>query len=183
MKGGATMKQKNTVYLMTNVSLLTALLCVISPITVPIGAVPLSLSTFMIYLFAYVAKTKVAIFAVLLYVLIGAVGLPVFSGYTGGVEKLVGPTGGFIIGYIFLVIFVCLFVNRFDEKRVFHFVGMVIGTAVLYSLGVGWYCFQTKQSVWSAVIACVLPFLLGDAVKIGLSLYVGPILKNRIDKK
>ncbi len=177
------MKQKNTVYLMTNISLLTALLCVISPITFPIGAVPLSLSTFMIYLFAYVAKPKVAILSVLLYVLIGAVGLPVFSGYIGGVEKLVGPTGGFIVGYIFLVTVACVFVKSFDEKRAFHFVGMVIGTAVLYALGVGWFCYHTKQSVWTGVTACVLPFLLGDAIKIALSLYIGPILKKRIDKK
>ena len=110
------MQTVNTRFL-TSTALLTALLCILGPVSVPIGPVPVSLTNLVIYLMVYLLDTKRAAAAYLLYMLLGLAGLPVFSGFTGGVGKLLGPTGGYIIGFLPMTVLIALLVERHHENR------------------------------------------------------------------
>ena len=101
--------KKLTTYQMAVTALMAAALCVLGPLSVPIGAIPISLSNFVICLTAWLLGPKFGTLSVAVYLLIGLVGVPVFSGYGAGVAKLAGPTGGYLVGYLLLVLAVpCL---------------------------------------------------------------------------
>ena len=140
----------------------TALICVLAPIAVPIGPVPISLSTFAIMLSA-------ALLGV--YLLIGAVGVPVFAGYSAGLARLAGPTGGYLVGYLALAAIEGAIYFRFGKKRKgaakygVLLGGMVLGTVVLYVIGTAWFCVLMHTGLVEALGMCVIPFLPGDAMK------------------
>ena len=94
-----TLRTTNT-YAMAVTALMTAVTCILAPLSIPIGPVPISLTNFAIYLSLYLLDWKKGTVSYILYLLLGLVGLPVFSGFTGGIGKLAGPTGGYIIGFI-----------------------------------------------------------------------------------
>lgn len=164
-------------------ALFAAVICVVSPFVIPIGPIPLSLATFAIYIAASSLNWKAGTVAVVLYLLIGLVGLPVFSGFTGGVQKLVGPTGGFLIGYIPCALIIGLIIDRFERKIWLYPVSMVLGTAVLYACGTIWFMVSLKYTLAAALMACVVPFLIGDAAKIILASVIAPILRNVLKKQ
>ncbi len=176
------MKHNTPVYTMAAVAVMAAVLAVVSPFALPIGPVPLSLATLVVYLTAYVLSWKRGTAAVLVYILLGAVGMPVFSGFAGGLGKLMGPTGGYILGYLPMVLISGLFVDRFPRKRLVQLAGMMLATAVLYALGTAWFCFAMDSALAPALTACVIPFLPGDLVKILISLAVGPMLRERLEQ-
>ncbi len=91
-------------YTMTSTALMTAVTCILGPLAIPIGPVPVSLTPLAVFLSVYILGTKRGTIAYLLYLLIGAVGVPVFSGFTGGLGKLAGPTGGYLIGFILMAL-------------------------------------------------------------------------------
>lgn len=160
------------------VSLLAAILCVLSPISIPIGPVPISLGSFAVYLAASTVNRRVGTLAVLLYILLGMVGLPVFTGWTGGLAKLAGPTGGYIVGYLFLAYFAGLLIDKLEQHRWIFPLALLLGTVLLYAFGTAWYCIQSGTGVLSALSVTVLPFLPGDAFKIVLAnLVVIPVRK------
>lgn len=175
-------RRNKTVYYLTMTAAAAAALCVISPWAIPLGPVPVSLCTMLIYLSAWLFSPGQATAAVAVYVLIGAAGLPVFSGFTGGFGSLAGPTGGYIVGYLPLVAICAGFVRRFPGRRWMQLLGMVLGTAVLYAMGTGWFCIQTQVGVLGGLTACVLPFLPGDAVKTAAALLLGPVMRNRLER-
>ena len=165
-------------------ALLAAVICAVSPWTIPLGPIPLSLASLGVYLAACVLDCKHGVAAVVAYVAIGGVGLPVFSGARGGFGALVGPTGGYIIGYIVLALAEGLIIDLFaKEKRIWLFpVAMVAGTALLYALGTGWYMAQTGVELLPALAVCVLPFLAGDAFKIVAATAVGFPVRRALRK-
>jgi biotin transport system substrate-specific component len=130
-----------------------------------------------------VLNWKYGTLAVLLYILIGLVGLPVFSGFEGGAQKLVGPTGGFLIGYIPCALIIGLLVDKLEKKIWIYPVVMVLGTAVLYAFGTAWFMISLKYTLAAALMACVVPFLIFDAVKIVLASVVSPILRKTLKKQ
>ena len=93
-----TASTKNTTYTLVAIALMTAVICVLAPLSLPIGPVPISMATLVLFLSIYVLGWKKATISVCLYILLGLVGVPVFSGFTGGVSKLAGATGGYIVG-------------------------------------------------------------------------------------
>ena len=97
---------------LTEIAVITALLCVLGPLTIPIGPVPISLAPLAILLGVYILGMKRGTIACMMYLLIGAIGLPVFSGFSGGLGKLAGPTGGYLLGYIFLALIAGFFIDR-----------------------------------------------------------------------
>ena len=101
----------------TAISLMAALMCILAPFSLPIGPIPLSLSTFAVYLAAGLLGKKRGTMAVLIYILLGAIGLPVFSGFSGGIQKLFGVTGGYIIGYLPCVYISGYFITELEEKK------------------------------------------------------------------
>lgn len=150
---------------LTRVALLAAALCVMAPFSLPVGPVPLTLATLGVYLAAALLGPAEGTAAVALYVLLGALGVPVFSGFTGGVQRLAGVTGGYIVGYILCAAVVGLLWRRLDKAWRLA-LALVCGTAVLYAFGTAWYVAQTGTPLWSALLLCVAPFLPGDAAKI-----------------
>ncbi len=173
------MKIKNMVF----TALIAAVLCAVSPFTIPVGPIPLSLTTLVIYLAALTLNWKYGTLAVVIYLLIGIVGLPVFSGFHGGAQWLVGPTGGFLIGYIPCALIVGLIINIHENKKWLYPVSMVLGTAVLYTCGTVWIMMSLKYTLAAALMACVVPFLIGDAVKIVLASVIAPILRKALKKQ
>jgi biotin transport system substrate-specific component len=106
-------------------------------------------------------------------------GLPVFSGFGAGLAKLVGPTGGYLIGYLPLAMLTGLFADR----RGFGFwkypVGMIAGTVVLYALGTAWFMVSLGRGFAESLAICVTPFLIGDAAKIVAASLLSPVLRTR----
>lgn len=176
------MRRDRTIYGLTMTAAFAAAMALLAPWTVPLGPVPLSVCTLMIYLSAWLLTPGRAVTAVAVYVLLGAAGLPVFSGFLGGAGRLVGPTGGYILGYLPLSAICALFIDRFAARRWLCLVGMVLGTAVLYAAGTAWFCIQTGSAVAAAFVVCVLPFVPGDIVKIGVALLLGPVLRQRLER-
>lgn len=166
---------------MTLTALLTALCCLLGPVTLPLGPIPLSLTTALLMLMGLLLGARRAALCCGLYLLIGLAGLPVFSGFTGGLGALAGPTGGFLLGYLPLTALSGLVCARTD-RRVLQGLGLLGGTVLLYLLGTAWYYHQAGVSVLAGLTVCVLPFLPGDAIKMVAVLTGGNALKSRLKK-
>ena len=167
---------------MTLIAVMAALICIAGPLVIPAGPIPLSLATFAVYLAGAVLGKKRGTLAVALYLLIGIIGVPVFSGFSGGFQKLAGVTGGYLAGYL-----PCAFLSGLgaegSEKRRRKWIlpaMMTAGTAVLYALGTAWFMIHTGNAVSAALSLCVIPFLPGDAVKIAAAALLAPTLRRSI---
>ena len=175
-------------------ALFAALLCVLSPFSVPIGDVPITLATLGVYICAMLQTPAMSAVSIALYLTIGLVGVPVFSGFTGGAAKLVGPTGGYLVGYLPMaaVISVIITLWRRHERRrgrapmpidiAARCGAALAGTAVLYTFGTAWFIIQTKTTVAAALPMCVLPFLPGDTAKIVVAALVSRALAPIVDR-
>ena len=175
---------KNVKWL-TGTALMTAVLCVLGPLSLPIGPVPVSLTSFVIYLFLYILETKQAMAAFGIYLLLGFAGLPVFSGFTGGAAKLLGPTGGYLIGFFPLILLGGTALRRIRDNRVrysriMEIVSLEAATWILYMMGTAWLAISAHMSFGAALAAGVIPFILIDLVKIVISAVIGPVLSARI---
>ena len=150
-----------------------ALIAVCSWIAVP-TAIPFTLQTFAVCLVTALFGLKMGLGTVALYLLLGAAGLPVFSGFKGGIGALLGTTGGYLAGFLFTALAVGLAVDRFGRSLPVLIVSMVLGILLCYTFGTAWFVFvYTRESaaigVGTALGWCVLPYLLPDAVKIALA--------------
>lgn len=166
----------------TLTGLMAALICIAGPLVLPLffSPVPLSLATLAIYFASYVLGAKRGTVSVLIYLLIGLVGIPVFSGFTGGPAKLFGPTGGYLIGYLLLAAVCGYFVQRFSDRNWICFLGMAAGTMAFYLLGTIWLGYQGNLTFSAALAAGVLPFIPGDLVKIIVAIIAGSQVKKRL---
>jgi len=163
-------------------AILAAAMCIIAPVSFHIGAIPVSLATFAVYIIACISKPKNAFACIIIYILLGAVGLPVFSGFIGGIQQIAGITGGYIIGYLPCALIISFTVNKHPKSKVAYPLAMVSGTAVCYLCGTAWYIYQSGADFLQAVSICVLPFLLGDAVKITAASILAYTVKPRLKK-
>lgn len=176
------MKQLSTVRNTAFVALLAAILCVLAPLSLPAGAIPVSLASFAIFIIAGCVKTKYSVIAVIVYILLGAFGLPVFSAFTGGFHRIAGITGGYIIGYIPCALIIGLLVNKYENKKFIYPLSMIAGTFACYFTGTIWYMLQTKAEIAAALLTCVVPFLLGDVLKITTASILSIPLRRRLKK-
>lgn len=176
--------RKTRINSMAIVSLITAIMCVLGPFTImlPISPVPFSIVSFMMYLSAYILGMKKSVISCILYIFIGAIGLPVFSSFTGGIGKILGPTGGYIVGYIFMTMVCGWIIEKWTQNYIMHIIGMILGTVVCYLIGTIWLSIQAGINVYAALAAGVLPFIVGDAIKILIISFIGPILRKRLKK-
>lgn len=167
----------------TYVSMMTAILCILGPLAIPIpfSPVPITLASFGLYLSTYIMTTKNACLSCIIYLIIGLSGIPVLSGFSGGFGKILGPTGGYILAYIPLVIISSLFVSRFQSKGM-HFIGFLLSTIILYSIGSIWLSHTAHLKLGTAFAVGAIPYIPGDIIKIWLVLYVGPRLKTQLNK-
>lgn len=165
-------------------AIMAAVICVAAPFSVPLpGLVPISLATFAVYLAGALLGGKRAAVAVVIYILLGAIGLPVFSGFAGGFAKLIGVTGGYIIGYIPCALLTGIFAEKFHNKNKLWAMpaGMILGTIACYAFGTAWYIIFTGTPLVSALLACVVPFLIGDAIKIVCATAIAAPLHERLN--
>ena len=158
-------------------ALLAAALCVMAPMAVPMSPVPITLATLGVYLAAGLLGPWRGATAVGLYLLLGAVGVPVFSGFSAGLPQLFGPTGGFLWGYLLCVI-VAGWLCRGDGRGVLPLC-LAAGTAVLYAAGVAWLWLSTEVSLGGAALT-VLPTLPGEVIKIAVAAALIIPLRGRV---
>lgn len=167
---------------LTLVGVMAAVLCVLGPWTlhIPISPVPVSLGMLGIYFTTSVLGMRLGTASVLIYILLGLVGIPVFTGFTAGPGKLLGPTGGYIIGYIFMALICGFFADKFNKKLPLYFLGMVLGTAACYFFGTLWLAYQMHYTFFQALMAGVIPFIPADLVKLIIAWVVGFQVRKRL---
>jgi biotin transport system substrate-specific component len=172
--------RKLTTYQLSVTALMAAVMCILGPVSVPIGPIPVSLTNLVIYFSVLLLGTRLGTLSYLVYLLLGAFGLPVFSGYMGGLAKLAGPTGGYLIGFIPMAILSGIFLKKFDGKALPVALGMIAGTLVDYILGTIWFVVLMQCDFLYALGVCVFPFIPGDLVKIVLAVVLGGLLRRRL---
>ena len=118
--------------------------------------------------------------SVVIYLALGAIGIPVFSGYGAGLAKLAGPTGGYLVGYLLLAFIGGMFIEKSKGNPVVSAVGLVLGDAACYVLGTAWFVFQMQCELGYALTVCVYPFIALDLAKIVVSCIVGALLRKRL---
>ena len=164
------------------IAMMTAITCILAPLSIPIpiSPVPISLTNLVLLISVYILGWKDASISFIIYLLLGLAGLPVFSGFSGGLGKIAGPTGGYLAGFIFMTVIAGLAVDIFSGKRLPAVIGMALGTAVAYAFGTAWLAIQMDLTFISALSIGVLPYLAGDTLKIILAVIAGPMLKKRL---
>lgn len=167
---------------LTFVALSTAITCILGPLSIPIGPVPISLTILAIFISVYAIGLKRAFVSLLLYMLIGFIGIPVFSNFKGGFNVLIGPTGGYIVGFIFVVLCTGIVVERYEDKIYMHVIGMALGTILCYILGTAWLAYQGHMTFYEALLAGVIPFVWADAIKIAIAAIAGPRLRKALKR-
>ena len=169
---------------MVLIALMTAVTCVLGPLSIPLpfSPVPISLTNFAIFLAIFVLGMKNGTISFIIYLLLGAIGVPVFSSVRGGLQVLAGPTGGYLIGFIFLALIMGFALDHFDRKLVPTIIGMIIGMAVCYAFGTVWLAKLLSLSFKEGLMMGVIPYLAGDAAKIIIAAIVGPKLYGATQK-
>lgn len=169
---------------MVLIALMTAVTCVLGPLSIPLpfSPVPISLTNFAIFLAIFVLGMKSGTISFIIYLLLGAIGVPVFSSFRGGLQVLAGPTGGYLIGFIFLALIMGFALEHFDRKLVPTIIGMIIGMAVCYAFGTVWLAKLLSLSFKEGLMMGVIPYLPGDAAKIIIAAIVGPKLYGATQK-
>lgn len=160
----------------------SAVLCIFCVMTVPIGTVPVSMATFAVMLVSVVLGPKLAAVSVVIYILLGSVGLPVYSGFKGGFQILLGPTGGYIWSYIFMSLLIGGVTKKYPHKKILSFAVCLAGTAICYILGTVQFMLVQNTSFISSLAVCVLPFIPFDILKAFFAAFLGSSIKNRLIK-
>ncbi len=164
------------------IGLMVAVMAVCSWITVPYFAVPFTLQTFAVFVTIGLLGMERGLIAVLVYIILGLIGVPVFAGFKGGASVLMGTTGGYIIGFIFSALVTGLILKKSRKVWVMA-LAMVLGLIVCYAFGTAWFMVvyaKTKASVglWTALTWCVIPFIIPDLCKIAVAV----VISKRVGK-
>lgn len=176
MKGALALSTRS----MTLTAMLTALLCILGPVTLPVGAVPVSMTTAALMLIALLLGPGRACLCCGVYLGIGLLGVPVLSGFSGGLGALLGPTGGFLLGYLPMTA-LCGFSAR-TSSRLRQLTAFAAGNLLLYLSGTTWYVVQAGTEFLPALGVCVLPFLPGDVLKLAAVLTGGNAIRTRLKR-
>ncbi|MCH1982748.1 biotin transporter BioY [Ruminococcus sp. OA3] len=166
---------------MVMVGMFTAILAVLSVLQIPApSGVPFTLQTFVVALSGYVLGTKRGFMVILLYIILGLTGVPVFSGMKGGFGVLLGPTGGFIIGFLGLAV-LCGAASLIRRKAAGMGIG-IAGLAVCHFLGVLWFSFLMKQRITESFLLVSAPYLIKDMLSVAGAHLAAGLLRKRLYK-
>ena len=162
-------------------ALFAALLAVCAWLVIPIGDVPFTLQTFGVFAALGLLGGKRGTIAIAVYLLLGAVGIPVFAGFKGGIGTLFGTTGGYLVSYLFMGLIVLLAETLFGDRTIVFLIAGVIALAVCYAFGTAWFVVAYARTAgpisWAAALGkCVLPFVLPDLAKLALA----ALLRDRV---
>lgn len=149
----------------------------------PISPVPITFSLVAVFLSAILLNPKCSFFSQLVYILLGICGLPVFSGFSGGIGILAGAKGGYIISFPIMTLVVGLILRRKQTaSRIDLAVALIIGLAICYTLGTVWLGLVTGVSAATAITSGIIPFLPLDTVKVILTALAGYELRRSLDR-
>ena len=179
-------KNRAFIYDLVLISVSAALITICSWISIPLGPVPFTLQTLGILAVMLTVGGRRGTIAILVYLTLGAVGVPVFAGFKGGIMSFVGPTGGFLIGFVIAALVYWLLEKLFLKKLmtttvrtwIFGLLGFLVFEIVMYIVGVIWfmtvYAAQTGPVGLMTVLGwCVIPFIIPDLVKMAVALIIG----------
>lgn len=169
---------------MVRIALFAVVIAICSWLSIP-AAVPFTLQTFGIFLTVAVLGGKRGTMAVTLYLLMGIVGIPVFAGFTGGVGRLLGATGGYIVGFLLSAVVMWVMEKLLGKKQWVLALSMVLGLIICYTFGTIWFIIVYARStgpigLWTALGWCVFPYIIPDMIKIVLALLLNKKLASLI---
>ncbi|WRS27260.1 biotin transporter BioY [Oscillospiraceae bacterium MB08-C2-2] len=174
-------KQKITTRDLCLIGIFTAFTCAMAQVTIPLPLIPMTMQTFCIPFVGIVLGSKRGAFSALVYALLGAVGLPVFAGFTGGLGIVFGPTGGFILSFPLMALLAGIGAEK--GGKVWLWSGLVLGAVVNYLCGMFMFSAVTGLGLAAAFAKAVLPFLPTAAIKILLSGWLGVKCKTLLQKR
>ena len=168
----------------TRTALFAAVIALLSPFAIPLGPVPITLSLFAVLLSAVVLDWKQVAAAVAVYILLGVIGLPVFSGGKGGAAVLAGATGGYIWSYILCAVIASLVAGKTRaqgaKQMLITAIGCACGVIVCYICGTLQFSAVAGRTFVEALSVCVIPFIIPDLIKCACAAILGTQIKNRI---
>lgn len=163
------------------IALMAAIIALCAMVTIP-AAIPFTLQTFGVFFALLVLGGRDGMWAVGVYLLLGGVGLPVFSAFQGGIGVLLGPTGGFLLGLAALAGIYKAVTFRFGEGKKSRLCGLILGLLGCYIMGTLWYALVYSRGsvgIAAAISSCVLPFVIPDGVKMYLAWRLGKRMKGK----
>jgi len=172
------MSNKRIVY----VGLISSLICIISPFSLmlPVSPAPISLGTFGVYLAGVILGTKMGVTSVTVYLILGAIGLPIFAGFMGGISRFFAPSGGYLISYILIALLTGYFSDKFyGKKNILIIVGMIIGTLMCYFVGSAYMSYKMGFDISTAFIKGVIPYIIGDTIKMIVAYFISIEIRKR----
>lgn len=149
-------------------------------LAIPVGPVPIVLQNMFVFLAGLLLGSRWGVWSVAIYLLTGIMGLPIFAGGTGGLARLAGPTGGYLLGYLPAVFVIGMLSQRLPKKPVYSVLAMTAGALIVYACGVPWLKWMTAMSWPKALAAGCYPFLAGDALKIAAAVPLAGSLREFI---
>lgn len=168
------MKLKSITY----ISITSVIIAICAWLTVP-SAVPFTMQTFGVFFALLFLGGKRGTISVALYLLLGALGLPVFSGFSGGLGQLLGPTGGYLLGFLLTGIVYMIFERFLGKSLKVSVFSLILGLFICYLFGTIWFfIYKENMSFLSAVLICVVPFIIPDLLKLALAVFVTSRLKK-----
>ena len=177
-------KQRNVFLDIGMILVSVVLLGIMANIRIPLWPVPITMQTFGVFAIAFFFGSRKGALSILAYVLAGALGFGVFAGYSSGMAEIMGPSGGYILGFLFMAFFVGLAIEKgHGRTRKSMWAVMLIGEAILYLFGLAvlWLNFPT-WSLWQVLMAGLIPFIIGDVLKIAGAAVLFPYLWKGSEK-
>ena len=163
-------------------ALMASLTAVGAYIYIPIGPVPIILSTFFVILSGLLLGSRWGLISMALYLLVGAMGIPVFAGGKGGFAYFLGPTGGYLMGYLLAAWITGLISERSPRRFAWDVAAVVIGSLILYGCGVLWLKVVTRMSWPKTLLVGVIPFLIGDAIKASVAVLLSRSVRPMLNR-
>nr|WP_106779708.1 biotin transporter BioY [Lysinibacillus timonensis] len=173
------MKSKTYSYVIT--AFAAAIIAVLAQVSIPLPmGVPITGQTLAVGLVVTILGTKFGTLAVFIYILLGAIGMPVYSGLSGGLGVLVGPTGGYIIGFLAQAFIQGLYMDKLGYNYFHSIISNLIGMVVTLAFGTAWLKFAASLSWEAAFMGGVAPFIVLGIVKAVIAAWVGILVRNRL---
>ncbi|QDQ02647.1 biotin transporter BioY [Lysinibacillus fusiformis] len=174
------MKKSNT-YNYVLAAFGAAIIAVLAQVTIPLPLIPITGQTLAVGLIVTILGTKLGTISVSLYILLGAAGMPVFSGMSGGFAILVGPTGGYIVGFLVTAIIMGLYLDKFGITIVHAVIANIIGMVVTLTFGTVWLKILADLSWTAAFMGGVAPFIVVGILKAIIAAWLGVIVRKRLE--
>lgn len=173
-------KTLDMVYIAIGVTLIT----ICSWITIPM-TIPFTLQTFAVFAVLMILGGERGLITTLVYVLMGAIGIPVFSGFAGGIGVLLGNTGGYIIGFIFIGLIYIALTRIFGRKLIVEIISLLLGLIACYAFGTGWFMYVYMRNTGAVGLItvlswCVFPFIIPDLAKMAIAVIISKRVKKII---